>query len=189
VKITVSINRFGDVGQAGCSIELEIDQPRGTGPAEKADRVKIRDRIRRAYALADEAVAEQLGRMEAITITPEREPGSDDDLEPAPVNGHGKARHDWPSRRPGPGPSDRPPGTDRPAPRTGKALFAFLKDEGTKHNFDLVKYMSAWAKLQSFPYRMVDYDVDQIGDAHVEACRKLAEIAAAPEELREEARP
>ena len=137
-------------------------------------RVKVRAMIRPADA-------ERLGRaLLGAGPAPHVEP----DRAPPPA----KERHDWEGRRPRPGPA-RPPGTDR-APKTGKGLFRWLKEQEERIGSPgLIGYVNQWARLQDFPARMVDFDQDQVGDAYVEACRKLAEIAAAPEELREEVRP
>jgi hypothetical protein len=62
-------------------------------------------------------------------------------------------------------------------PRTGRALFAFVKEMEQKHEVGLLKYLNHWAKLQEFPGRMVDWDVQQVKLGHAEAARKLASIA------------
>jgi hypothetical protein len=58
-------------------------------------------------------------------------------------------------------------------PRSGRALFAWTKEQEQRHEVGLLKYLSSWAKLQEFPSRMVDWDSDQVGRAYSEACRKL----------------
>lgn len=58
-------------------------------------------------------------------------------------------------------------------PRSGKALFAWTKDQEQKYEVGLLKYLNNWAKLQEFPSRMVDWDGDQVALAHAEAVRKL----------------
>ncbi len=59
------------------------------------------------------------------------------------------------------------------APRTGKAMFAWTKDQEQRHEVGLLKYLNSWAKLQDFPARMIDWDAEQVGLAHSEACRKI----------------
>lgn len=72
-------------------------------------------------------------------------------------------------------------------PRTGKALFAWTKDQEQRHEVGLLKYLNNWAKLQEFPGRMVDWDPEQVSLAHAEACRKLNAIQASHAEALEEA--
>ncbi len=72
-------------------------------------------------------------------------------------------------------------------PRTGKALFAWTKDQEQRHEVGLLKYLSSWAKLQDFPSRMVDWDGDQVSLAYSEACRKIQSIQSSHAEEYEEA--
>lgn len=77
------------------------------------------------------------------------------------------------------------PGPRRPAssqagrgngqpPRTGRALFAWAKDQGQRLEVDLLQYLTKWGKLNGFPARMVDWDGDQVARAYQEANRKMA---------------
>ncbi len=72
-------------------------------------------------------------------------------------------------------------------PRTGKALFAWTKDQEQRHEVGLLKYLNSWAKLQDFPGRMVDWDADQVSLAYSEACRKIHSIQSSHAEEYEEA--
>lgn len=72
-------------------------------------------------------------------------------------------------------------------PRTGKALFAWTKDQEQRHQVGLLKYLNQWAKLQEFPGRMIDWDGDQVSLAYHEAIRKLQSIQSASQESYEEA--
>jgi hypothetical protein len=72
-------------------------------------------------------------------------------------------------------------------PRTGKALFAWTKDQEQRHQVGLLKYLNGWAKLQEFPARMVEWDADQVAVAHAEAVRKLHSIQSSHTEAYEEA--
>jgi len=72
-------------------------------------------------------------------------------------------------------------------PRTGKALFAWTKDQEQRYQVGLLKYLNQWAKLQEFPGRMVDWDGDQVSLAYHEAVRKLQSVQSAPQENYEEA--
>ena len=72
-------------------------------------------------------------------------------------------------------------------PRTGKALFAWTKDQEQRYEVGLLKYLNSWAKLQEFPNRMVDWDAEQVALGHAEGCRKLQSIQPARTEAYEEA--
>lgn len=63
-------------------------------------------------------------------------------------------------------------------PRSGKALFAWTKDQEQHYQVSLLKYLNGWAKLQEFPSRMVEWDGDQVERAYAEACRKLQSISS-----------
>jgi hypothetical protein len=63
-------------------------------------------------------------------------------------------------------------------PRTGKALFAWTKEQEQRYSVGLLKYLNGWAKLQEFPGRMVDWDHDQVALAYAEAVRKLQSISS-----------
>jgi hypothetical protein len=86
---------------------------------------------------------------------------------PPPTNGHHRERHDWPTAHPN---ATSPP----PAPRTGKALFAWAKGQGGR----LLKYLTAWGNRHDFPSRMIDWSKDQVAEAYAEAVRKLGEAIA-----------
>ena len=73
------------------------------------------------------------------------------------------------------------------APRTGKALFAWTKDQEQRYEVGLLKYLNNWAKLQEFPGRMVEWDAEQVGLAYAEACRKLQAVQSSHNEAYEEA--
>jgi hypothetical protein len=61
-------------------------------------------------------------------------------------------------------------------PRTGRALFAWTKNQDEKHEYALLKQLSEWAKTQDFPVRMVDWDSEQVSRAYAEACRRVRAI-------------
>ena len=73
------------------------------------------------------------------------------------------------------------------APRSGRALFAWTKEQEQRHEVGLLKYLNGWAKLQEFPGRMVDWDADQVSQAYSEAVRKLQAISTGHSEAYEEA--
>jgi hypothetical protein len=78
----------------------------------------------------------------------------------------------------------RPRREDGSAPRTGRGLFAWTKEQEQRHQVDLLKYLNRWAKLRDYPGRMVDWDAGQVGLAHAEALRKLVNLQ--PREAHEE---
>ncbi|MFO0961251.1 MAG: Rad52/Rad22 family DNA repair protein [Isosphaeraceae bacterium] len=65
------------------------------------------------------------------------------------------------------------PAPQSSAPRTGKALFAWTREQEQRYEFGLLKYLNGWAKLQEYPARMVDWDPEQVSLGYAEACRKL----------------
>jgi len=73
------------------------------------------------------------------------------------------------------------------APRSGRAMFAWTKEQEQRHEVGLLKYLNSWAKLQEFPGRMVDWDAEQVSLAYSEAVRKLQSISNAHSEAYEEA--
>jgi hypothetical protein len=79
-----------------------------------------------------------------------------------------------PASSPNSAPTAAPAATN--APRSGRALFAWTKDQEQKFDYGLLKYLNNWAKRQEFPGRMVEWDADQVNRAFNEACRKLAAI-------------
>jgi hypothetical protein len=80
-----------------------------------------------------------------------------------------------------------PPPNSTNVPRTGRALFAWTKDQEQRYDVGLLKYLNNWAKLQEFPGRMVEWDAEQVGLAYAEACRKLHALEASHAEAYEEA--
>lgn len=96
-------------------------------------------------------------------------PGLDHDV---PPGGPDRPGGGGPDRRPEQPPAPRPVGNP---PRTGKALFAWVKEQESLHDVGLLKYLNNWSKLQDWPGRMVDWDESQVGQAYSEAIRKLQE--------------
>jgi len=89
--------------------------------------------------------------------------------------------------RPTPSAAPRPEPSESKAPRSGRALFAWTKDQEQRHQVGLLKYLNSWAKLQDFPGRMVDWDADQVNQAYAEGVRKLQSISTGHAEAYEEA--
>jgi hypothetical protein len=102
---------------------------------------------------------------------------------PGNRTGHGPAATDQPRS-----PTGNPVHTPRSAgPRTGRALFAWSKEQEQRSEVSLLKHLNHWAKLQEFPSRIVDWDADQVSQAYEEACRKLDSLATGQSESYEEA--
>jgi hypothetical protein len=86
-----------------------------------------------------------------------------------------------------PAPAQRQGSANGNTPRTGKALFAWTKEQEQRYQVGLLKYLNGWAKLQEFPGRMIDWDAEQVALAYSEASRKLQSIQPAQSEAYEEA--
>jgi hypothetical protein len=83
-------------------------------------------------------------------------------------------------------------------PQTGKALFAWIKQQDEKQqDLGLLRHVSDWGQQHEFPARMVQWDYDQVQRAFDEACARLEststgkgeEAASAPGTQASEARP
>ncbi len=74
-------------------------------------------------------------------------------------------------------------------PRSGRALFAWTKEQEQKHEVGLLKYINGWAKLQDFPGRMVDWDSDQVAAAYQESMRKINAVTGGDDAPPPMARP
>jgi hypothetical protein len=81
----------------------------------------------------------------------------------------------------------RPSAPRDQVPKTGRALFAWTKEQEQRHEVGLLKYLNGWAKLQDFPGRMVEWDAEQVAVAHAEAIRKIQAIPQGSAEAYEEA--
>jgi hypothetical protein len=103
-----------------------------------------------------------------------------------PVVSHAKPETAVPSPS-SPTTDNRQPTTSPSAPRSGRSLFAWTKEQEQRHQVGLLKYLNGWAKLQEFPGRMVDWDADQVSQAYTEAVRKLQSISNGHAEAYEEA--
>lgn len=70
------------------------------------------------------------------------------------------------------------PPADDPAdvPRSGRALYAWVRKVEERDNVALVKYLNGWGKLREYPDRMVDWDEVQVAEGHNEGRRKIAQI-------------
>jgi hypothetical protein len=88
-----------------------------------------------------------------------------------PANGHPA-----PARSSGydqPRPSVPPAPAHGNAPRTGRGLFAWCKEQQEQHDVDLIGYLGKWCKLHDLPDRLVMLNDDDVPTVHAEAVRKL----------------
>ncbi|WP_165249703.1 Rad52/Rad22 family DNA repair protein [Paludisphaera soli] len=65
-----------------------------------------------------------------------------------------------------------------PAPKSGKALFAWVKERDEKLGVDLLRTLSDWGKNNHFPARMVQWSGEQVDQGHSEALRVLSNYHA-----------
>lgn len=70
-------------------------------------------------------------------------------------------------------------------PRSGRGLFAWVKEQEQRHEVALLKYLNNWGRDQGYSDRMVDWGDDQIREAHAEAIRKLQAMGGRGEESQE----
>lgn len=83
---------------------------------------------------------------------------------PPPVSGGGPAETPAPRRGDIPG----------PVPKSGKALFAWIKDRDEKLGSDVLGAVTRWGKDHGYPPRMVQWDALQVDFGHTEALRLYA---------------
>jgi len=145
------------------------------------DKSGFSDSFKRAAAKF--GVARYLYRDGVPAFVREREPAVE---ALSAANGQAPSGESAPAPPHAPAPTSRSNGSGGP-PRTGKAMFAWTKDQEQRHEVGLLKYLNSWAKLQDFPGRMVDWDADQVSLAYGEACRKIQAIQPARAEAYEEA--
>ncbi len=160
------------------SIVTKADAGGYAGMADQGDDDKsgFSDAFKRACAKF--GIARYLYRDGVPQFVREREPSIEATPEPL-VNGsdHGPTPRPQPSGRRG----------EASIPRTGKALFAWVKDMEARHEVGILRYLNGWGKLQEFPGRMIDWDADQVAFAYQEAIRKIQSIQPSRNEALEEA--
>jgi hypothetical protein len=64
----------------------------------------------------------------------------------------------------------RSSGDGQSTPQTGKALFAWTKQQDEKFGLGLLKTLTDWAKLRDFPAKMIHWSPEQVQLAYAEAC-------------------
>jgi hypothetical protein len=119
------------------------------------------------------------------------DPGPPPKVKPAPWGSAGSHSVAPPSPPPAPSPVSVA-GTigqpaDKKAPRSGRGLYAWTKEQEQRYEVGLLKYLNHWGKLQDFPGRMVDWDENQVAQGHTEALRKLQSISTGHADGYEEA--
>ncbi|WP_422923099.1 Rad52/Rad22 family DNA repair protein [Singulisphaera sp. PoT] len=62
---------------------------------------------------------------------------------------------------------------DDETPRTGKAFFAWVREQEQRYSVGLLKYINEWGKIQEFPNRLIDWDSAQVRHAYGQCLRKL----------------
>ena len=152
------------------------------------DKSGFSDAFKRAAAKF--GVARYLYRDGVPAFVREREPATDAPTLPASGPAPAAEPHPAPPARAnglGNGQNGSGQAGSGSPPRSGKAMFAWTKDQEQRHEVGLLKYLNSWAKLQDFPARMVDWDGPQVDMAYAEACRKLQSIQPARNEAYEEA--
>ena len=137
--------------------------------------------LREAWIAAPDATAQQIraivedrvGRL----VNGQREAGQRD-RQQSRGNGNGNGNGNGQSGGGNPSPD---------VPRSGRALFAWVKEQEQRHEVSLLKYLNGFIRLQDFPSRMIDLDADQVAQVHAEAIRKLRAMLPDREEAMAEA--
>lgn len=68
-------------------------------------------------------------------------------------------------------------------PRTGGALFAWLKKQEEEHGVAVIKPINAWGKKQDLPWKMTEWPAEAIPEAHRRACQVIAEALASRQSI------
>ncbi len=125
-------------------------------------------------------IARYLYRDGVPAFVQERTPATEPAPVPSPVPAETAAASETAS-------ASRNGATNGNPPRSGRALFAWTKEQEQRHEVGLLKYLNQWSKLQDFPGRMVDWDADQVSQAYQEAIRKLSALQSSNQEAHDEA--
>lgn len=178
-KLTIRIPATGEVitkqdagGYAGMADQGDDDKS-GYSDAFKRAAVKLGiGRYLYNDGVPDFALAyfngRQDGKADPNATPPQREQ--------RPTEGGGQ-RGKWGGGEPQGSREDRPQGNAHQGPpRTGRALFAWMKEQEQKHEVGILKYINGWAKLQEYRGMMVDWTAEQVSLAHAEAVRKLKSL-------------
>jgi hypothetical protein len=61
-------------------------------------------------------------------------------------------------------------------PRSGRALFAWIKDQDKRLELGLLRHMNTWGRAKEFPPRMVDWEPSQVSLAVAEVRRQIQSL-------------
>lgn len=103
---------------------------------------------------------------------------ADDDREPASAYEPEYREEPEPRPQPTQQPRQRPAGNGS-APRSGKALFAWAKEQGDANGVDVIEIINGWGKLRKLPALMIEWSADDVAGAHAEAVEFLAHNGSA----------
>ncbi len=73
------------------------------------------------------------------------------------------------------------------APKTGRALFAWVRDQEERHGIKLLSQLDRWGSEQEFPSRMLEWDAEQVRLGYQEASRIVQDEVSGTSQMREEA--
>jgi hypothetical protein len=175
ITARTAMNRLDDVlGPAGwCMSDQGDDDKSGYSDAFKRACVKFgvgRYLYRDGVPLF---VAEKTGTAAVPAHAPAHDPEPARDERRREINEPSRPREQEAQHLPADGGNRRQDGT----PKTGRALFAWVKKQEEQHGEGLLRYLNKFAKLQDWPGRMVEWSDAQVQAAHDEACRKLEQRA------------
>jgi hypothetical protein len=170
--LTVSVVRkegrpsYGSEG-ASCEITMDVAE-RSVSEAPES----LVSEIRRAYALCDQAVSEQLARSAPAGSEAEPAPRQPDRTRPASqARPPSEPEPDRPARRGGGydsriGPDGAARWQNSGAPKSGRELIAWSrKREESGETPGLFKRLVWFGESQNFPPRVVDWSRDEVNDA------------------------
>ena len=177
MKVSIAVNQkvgMPNYGSAGASCEITLDLAEHTVSEHPEALVT---EIRRAYALAQDAVAEQLARQTAAAPEPAQKhepepPRREPDYDRRPSQGRQPSERE-PDRPPVNGrynPTHGPDGAARwqqnGAPKSGRELMAWSrKREESGENPGLFKRLEAYGRAVGYPGLMREWDRDMVNAA------------------------
>lgn len=91
------------------------------------------------------------------------------DPAPEPASDRGPGGDDLPPLRPEPRRE-----ADNPAPTSGKALYAWAREQQDRHDVGILRRIEDYGKRRGFSRRMVEWSADEVADAYSQAVRALA---------------
>lgn len=174
--------------------KCDVGSPGSTGDEGEDDKGAVSDALKRAavkfgvgrYLYGDGVYLCPRGEASVESRAVEPPPPA-----PAPVpaasNGHRRDGAASQARQPASEAQRRYGSAREPGANgvTGKWLFGWAKDQFEAFGIDVLKYLANWGKLQEYPGRIVDWNVNQAELGHAEALRKFPQLtagAAEPEE-------